>query len=267
MFRFALALLAAFSISQAAAHEYYLMPGSFTAETGAELPVRHRLGQRFNGNEMPYIGRWNVRSEVWKSGEKIEEVRGIDGDRPALTIVPETDGLYSIIHQSNHSTYAPGSWEKFSTYLTNEKLAAIIAAHDARGLDKEAASEAYARYAKTLVAVGDGTGADAPTGLAIELVALENPVTFNVAKPLPVQLLFDGKPLAGRSVKLFVGIDTEPKGYFLTDANGVMRIPAQGKGPYLLNAIEMIEPRSDTAEAKAAQWESFWASLTFQRGR
>jgi hypothetical protein len=253
-------------VNPATAHEYWLMPESFTVPTESEIAVQHRLGQRFNGNEMPYIEQWNVRSELWRGGKEIAELRGINGDRPALMVPPQEDGLLVVVHQSNHSLYDPKSWEKFAAYLQKEGLAPIIAAHRERGLDEANPTEAYARFAKTLITVGEGGGSDMSTGLRIEFVAQANPATYPRDKPFPVKLLFQGEPLAGRAVKIFVGADTEPFGYVETDEDGVALIPAEGKGPYLLNAIEMVEPVSDDPVAQKAQWESFWASLTFQRG-
>lgn len=253
-------------VAPAAAHEYYLMPDQFIVPEGEVGAVRHRLGERFAGNEMPYITAWNVRSELWRGGAKVMELRGTDGDRPTLTLPPQKTGLVSVIHQSNISKYAPGDWAKFAAYLSKEGLGSIIEKHRARGLDEADPTEAYSRFAKTLINVGSAGGADAPTGLKIEFIALANPMTHPLDEPFPIQLQYLGKPLAGKAVKVFVGLNTEHIGYVETDEEGKAMIPAKGHGPYLLNAIEMVEPISQDPIAKAAQWESFWASLTFRRG-
>ena len=260
-------LVALLFAGSAAAHEYYLMPEKFIVSADEEIAVRHHLGQRFAGNEMPYISSWNIRSELWRDGTLVSQLRGTDGDRPALNLPPQEPGLISVVHQSNISKYAPGDWAKFAAYLSKEGLGSKIAEHRARGLDETDPTEAYSRYAKTLITVGQGGGQDAATGLTIEFIALANPLTHPLDQPFPVQLQYLGKPLAGRAVKIFAGLDTEHIGYVETDDEGKALIPANGKGPYLLNAIEMVEPISDDPIAKSAQWESFWASLTFQRGR
>ena len=56
----------------AKAHEYYLMPESFTPSSNKEFAVRHRLGKNFKGNEMPFINKWNIRTvchrpRIWKA--------------------------------------------------------------------------------------------------------------------------------------------------------------------------------------------------------
>jgi len=249
----------------ATAHEYYLMPESFTPQSKTEFNVSHRLGQRFKGNEMPYIDQWNIRSEIWENGKK-REVAGETGDRPALKITSEASGLTSIVHQSNIDFLTFKTWEKFVTYTDKEGIEHAQSASEEGTKPKIDLVEAYARYAKTLVDLGDtGTGVDTPTGLTIELVALAHPSKLTKDQPMPVQLLYKGEPLANARVKVFVGIDTEFAHQINTDVSGKVMIPAGGPGPYLLNAIHITEPQSDVAKKRNAHWESFWASLTFSR--
>lgn len=250
---------------KAAAHEYYLMPNSFAVSQGQEISVRHRLGQRFNGNELPYIDVWNIRSETWMNGKR-EEVRGKDGDRPALKIIPTEPGLMSIVHESNIEVLTFETWEKFQNYAKKEGLDHALLVSEEGRKPKSRLKEAYARFAKTLVSVGDPpTGSDVETGLKIELVALAHPEQIPKGSPMPVRLIYEGQPLKGATVKVFVGIDTEFAHRVKTDSDGKVLIPDDGSGPYLLNAVHMVEPQSSKAISDQAHWESFWASLTFQR--
>jgi len=247
------------------AHEYYLMPESFQPKNDVEFSIRHRLGQKFKGNELPFIDSWNIRSEVWKDGDKTE-VRGQDGDRPALKVTKSGSGLMSVIHQSNVDFLTFATWEKFKAYVTKEGLEHALVASEQGRKPKEKLKEAYARFAKTLVTLNaEPSGTDQPTGLKIELMALAHPLSLKSTEPMPVQLLYNGQPLEGARVKVFVGVGTDFVHQILTDQNGKVQIPADGPGPYLLNAIHMTEPQGKEAKEKGAHWESFWASLTFQR--
>ncbi len=249
------------------AHEYYLMPESFTPNSGVEFAVRHRLGQKFKGNELPFINNWNIRSELWKDGEKTS-IRGMDGDRPALKITGQGKGLMSVVHQSNVDFITFKTWEKFKNYVTKEGLGhALLPSQQGRN-PKLDLKEGYSRFAKTLVALGaEPSGRDQPTGLKIELVALAHPLALKATDPMPVQLLYEGRPLEGARIKVFVGVGTEFVHQINTDKEGKALIPAGGPGPYLLNAIHMTEPQGSEAREKNAHWESFWASLTYQRGK
>ena len=255
------------SATAASAHEYYLLPQDFTPAAGTSVNVEHRLGQKFNGNQMPWVTLWNIRSEMWQDGQSTP-VKGIDGDRPALKISPDKSKLTTIIHQSNIDFLTFSTWEKFVSYTNKEGLAYAQQASNDGTKPKEKLREAYARYAKTLITpAGSAEGNDISTGLKIELIALKNPMSLSKSDPMPIQLLFDGKPLSGANLKVFVGIDTEVAHRIITDAQGKANVPAEGAGPYLLNAIHMTEPQSEEAKSKNAHWESFWASLTFKRAQ
>ncbi|MEM8750974.1 MAG: DUF4198 domain-containing protein [Pseudomonadota bacterium] len=249
----------------AAAHEYYLIPQNFSPDAGSEVAIEHRLGQRFKGDEMPWISKWNIRSELWTS-DTSAKVEGKDGDRPALTVtLPKTE-LTAVIHQSNIEYLTFQTWEKFRAYVLKEGIAYALQPSLDGSKPKEKLLEAYSRFAKTLITPNGTTqGKDRPTGLKVELVALENPMAIDPKTAMPVQLLYDGKPLAGAMIKVFVGQDTAPAYKILTNTDGQAKIPAAGPGPYLLNAIHITDPQSPGKPVEQAHWESFWASLTFQR--
>lgn len=254
----------------ARAHEYYLLPETFKPEVGEEISVSHRLGQKFKGNELPWVDVWNVRSEVWENSVK-REVRFKDGDRPALKVTPNSSKLTVVVHQSNIDKLDFRTWEKFVKYTDKEGLSAIAEQHLAEGKPKPGEgkppiSELYSRFAKTLLTPdGSAAGKDVVTGLTIELVALENPMALESGQPMPVQLLFRDKPLAGATVKVFTAPDTEFRHRILTDAKGKADIPDDGPGPYLLNAIAMTKVVATGKIAEGADWQSFWASMTFER--
>ncbi|MEE9375035.1 MAG: DUF4198 domain-containing protein [Rhizobiaceae bacterium] len=264
---FSLSLLA-FTCSFGAvvsAHEYYLMPETFTPKVNELLPVRHRLGKLFKGNELPWITKWNIRSEVWEAGNK-RHAKSLDGDRPALKIKLSNPRLATVVHQSSVDFLTFKTYEKFTKYVTKEGMTHALKASEEGTKPKIGLLEAYSRFAKTIVNVdGDTKGLDVVTGLKIELVALANPLALGSKEPMPVQVLYEGKPLVGVSVKVYEGIGNNFAYHTPTDANGKAMIKAAGPGPYLINAIHMTEPQSDLAKSKKAHWESFWASLTFQR--
>lgn len=253
--------------TSALAHEYYLLPKAFSAPLGSEVQVSHKLGQRFKGNEMPWIDKWNVRSEVW-NGATMLAVKGLDGDRPALTIKLEDAGMHTVVHHSNIDVLTFKTYEKFETYVVKEGMEHALAASENGTKPKVGLKEAYSRFAKTLVlTTGDKESLDQPVGLKIELVALANPLSLAADMPMPVQVLYDGKPLEGVSVKVFEGIGQEAAYHVRTDKDGKAAIKPAGKGPYLVGAIHMTEPQSAEAIAKNVHWESFWASLTFERAQ
>lgn len=267
--RVTLAFTLVLAATGALAHEYYLLPQDFTPPAGTEAKVEHRLGQAFKGGTMPYIDRWIVRAEAWRDGDGTR-ITGTNGDLPAFTIATGEPGALAAIYESNIDYLDFTDPAKFDAYLDKEGLTAIRAEHAARGLPEPSKAtpikEAYARFAKTLMQVGDdGTAIDTATGLTAELVAQANPLSLAAGDPLPVRFLWKGEPLAGITVKVFPRQGEEFTHKLVTDAQGRVSVPDLGPGPYLLNAIRMGVPESAEARERGAHWQSWWASLTFSR--
>ena len=63
--------------------------------------------------------------------------------------------------------------------------------------------ETYRRYAKSLVAVGDGKGSDRDVGLDTEIIALANPYTDDVSGGLPVLVTLYGEPRKDAQVETY----------------------------------------------------------------
>ena len=78
--------------------------------------------------------------------------------------------------------------------------------------------------------------------------------------PLPVKVLFDGEPMS--DLRVSSGCETRGGGlitHALTDVDGQARVELTAPGRWFIRA-HYIRPHQD---APAADWESFWASLTF----
>ena len=264
---FAAALL--FWSRAAAPHEYYLMPQDFTPPAGAAFGVEHRLGQDFKGNQIPYISRWTVRSEL-RRGESSRTLKGTDGDRPAMSVPGLPASTVTLAYESNIDFLDFTEPAKLDAYLEKEGLTDVLALYRAGTLPPPSpeapVKEAYARFARALVHVGaDKAGTDRPAALTAELVAEANPLTLEPGAPLPVRFLWKGAPLAGITVKVFPRQGAPYAERLVTDAQGRVAVPDLGPGPYLLNAIRMGEPESAEAKERGARWQSWWASLTYVR--
>lgn len=78
---------------------------------------------------------------------------------------------------------------------------------------------------------------------------------------LPVKLLYESRPIANVTVIAFNSAAPEDAQRISTDANGMAEIAIKKPGIWLIKAVHIIE----IADSDRAQWESFWASLTFRR--
>ncbi len=247
----------------AKAHEFWIDPVEFQVTSGSPVVADIRVGQSFEGAAYSYIPT-NFRRFDYALGGALVAVPGRVGDRPALNVTPEDEGLMVAIHVTTDSRLVWDTWERFVGFLEHKDLAWGLAEHDARGLSREKVREAYSRYAKSLIAVGHGEGSDVEAGLLVEFIAMENPYTGDMSDGFDVRATYDGAPLKDTQIEVFekaadgtVTITTDR-----TDADGAATIMVKAGHTYMLDAV-VLRPM-DVVEATDPAWESLWANLTFQ---
>ncbi len=254
----------AFSTLPTFAHEFWLMPDDFTLAPGDQMQVAMRVGQNLSGIAMIYNAANFTRFEV-VSGDTSVPVPGRMGDLPALAMQVGTAGLTIVVHETTDLTLNYTDFTKFQSFVTHKALTGVAEAHTARGLPETGFIESYRRYAKSLIAVGDGAGADRAMGLRIEIVALANPYTDDVSAGLPLQVLLNGAPRAGAQVELFAMAPdgTVTTSLHTTDATGRVTVPTASGHIYLADNVDMVAlPNNDPTAGPV--WHSDWASLTYQ---
>ena len=232
-------------------------------DPGAPVIADIRVGEAYQGTAFAYIPQRFRQFDMAVQGE-IRAVDGTVGDRPALQLDAADEGLLTVIHatQDQHITWT--KWEKFVSFLEHKDLTWGLTAHAARGLSQENVRERYSRYAKSLIAVGDGAGEDVTAGLEVEIVALENPYRDEMGDGFDMLALYQGAPLQDVQIEVFrkapdgsVTISTER-----TDATGKATIPVSPGARYMLDTV-VLRPL-DKVEDRDPAWETLWANLTFE---
>lgn len=248
------------SAGAALGHEFWIEPARYQQPAGEPIVAQLKNGQGFTGNNQTFFERRFTRFELIGNGQVLP-VAGRSGDIPALTAYVPGDGLWTIVHETTPLRLTYKTWEKFQAFAEHKDFADIRARHEARGLPEAGFVETYTRHAKALVALGDGAGADAATGMETEFVALANPYTVDLTAGFPVRLLYQGAPRADVQVEIF---DRAPDGVVTitttrTDDAGQAVIPVQSGHSYLLDGVVL---RPAAAETDAV-WRTLWAALTF----
>ncbi|WP_299852409.1 DUF4198 domain-containing protein [uncultured Roseovarius sp.] len=256
-----LALLVACPFS-VGAHEFWIDPIDHILSPGDTLEANLKVGQNYAGAVYPLLpGRLTQFSVSGPKGTN--DITGTVGDVPAARLPEISTGLHILAYESTTDRLKFDDWELFNTYVAYEGNDWAVAAHLRAGLPKTGFTEGYRRYAKSLVQVGEPqTGdADRRIGLAIELVALVSPYLLAPdQQELPVQLLWQGAPLAQQQINVFHNSKTTTLSAVTTDQDGRAMVPVTKGGRYLLNAVHMVLNNTDTDLA----WDSHWASLTFE---
>jgi uncharacterized GH25 family protein len=247
----------------ATAHEFWISPEDYTVTTSDQLLADIRVGQNFKGNAYSFIPKNIVRFDLVIEG-KVVPVEGRMGDRPALNIMAPSEGLITVVHQTSESFLNYSEAVKFANFVAHKDFTEVLQEHKARGLPEVGFRERYSRFAKSLIAVGHGEGADRNVGLLTEIVALANPYVDDVSAGFPVLVLYQDSPRTDTQVELF---DKAPDGKVTvtklrTDDAGKAMIPVESGHEYLVDAVVMraLEPEAENDPV----WESLWASLTFK---
>lgn len=245
-----------------AAHEFWIDPATHDLPPGGTLEADLRVGEGFRGSPQSYLPRNFTRFEV-VSGDRQRPVEGRLGDIPALAMEDLPAGLAVVVHETTGRDLTWSEWERFLGFAEHKDLGDVTAMQAARGLDQEDVREEYFRYAKALVAVGDGRGADARMGLATEFVALANPYTDDLSEGFAVQLWLGDGVRAHEQVEMF---EHTPDGdvtvsLHRTDADGIARLPVRRGHRYMIDAVALqpVEP----VVQDGPEWRTLWANMTF----
>jgi uncharacterized GH25 family protein len=250
------ALLAA---APAAAHDLWIEPSTFHPAVGARVAVRLKVGQNFVGEPLP---RYDALVErfVLSSADGDRAIEGQDGDEPAGSIAIPSAGVHVVGYRSNNS-YVSQEPQKFENYLREEGLERIVAWRAGRGENQKPSREFFARCAKALLSSGDAPrkGFDRVLGFTLEIVPEKDPKGWQPGRELLFRLLYEGKPLPGALVMALPQRTPEKKLSGRTDQNGHVAFALPHAGVWLVKAVHMI-----AADGRKADWQSLWASLTFE---
>ena len=260
--RTALAATLAIALGAAStrAHDMWIDPTSFVPASGEIVGVRLRVGQDLLGDPIPRDPSL-IHQFVVEDAEGRKPVIGRSGADPAGFVRATLPGMLVIGYRSNPASVELPA-EKFIQYLKEEGLEAVVASREARGESGKPARELFSRCAKSLVlADGAKTGAaDRPLGFPLELLAERNPYALKKGEALPVRVMYGAKPLTGVLVVAINRVNPAAKAMARTDADGRVRLPLDRGGMWLIKAVHMVPAPA----ASGADWESFWASLTFE---
>ncbi len=242
----------------AAAHDFWIEPGSFRPAVGSKVPLRLFVGMDFAGQATVYLPDTFERyAAVGPDGEK--NIHGTLGDDPAGQFTVARPGAYIVAYRSTLFTVTFDTLAEFEQYLEKEGLERVKTLH-AYGTPKgRVIRENYSRSAKSLVVAGKpGAAADRVLGLRLELIAEKNPYTN---RRVPLRLIYEGKPLVDALVVAFNKAEPLKKLKARTGKDGRVEFDFNRRGTWLVTSVHMFPapPKTD------ADWESVWASLTFER--
>lgn len=246
------------------AHEYWLEPGSYFLAPRESSVVNLYLGEGLKIEEsIPYRSSKTSIFRLISNDGVFDLTRDVQEEAaPLFSFSAQNRGTYLLAMEQNWS-YITLEADKFHEYLREDGLDYVIAEREKLGEASKPGKERYSRFLKSLIQVGDKR---TPTfgkraGLRLEIVPSANPYSLKIGDELPVQVLFEGKPLVGKTLFADNRDDGSiEKQRLITDKDGFAKIKLGRKGVWLVRLVFM---QRCSKNCEGADWESYWGSLSF----
>ena len=242
-------------------HDMWLEAERFLVSAHQEVLIR-------NGNGTIYVRSENAVAPdriarllaLGSGGEAVQPGKPfVDGDWLAFQLKTGRPGNYWV-GLATLPRVLKMSADDFNHYLEHDGLPHVLAERRKKGIAARAESERYSKYVKAYLQAGEEAGSnhDRPLGLKIEIVPLSNPYRLEPGQELPVQVLFEGRPLEGFLIHSGrAGEKEEGEGNY-TDSQGRASIPIDAAGRWYLRGIHIFQ-----VDGQEHSYESYWATLTF----
>lgn len=224
------------------AHDFWLQPGRFWTSVGAVTPMTIQLGHGADRETWPLrLERIVLFRSIGPGGvaDRRAELRAGPAPQQLGFAAP---GTHVLALQTNYSQSDLPAL-RFNDYLKEEGLRPAQQLRQRTRTTDKPGREIYSRRVKTLVQVGPaGAGPQPhvtrPLGLSLEIVPELNPYAPRRGKALPVRVFYEGRPLAGATVKLTnLDDDAKPVAKVLTNAAGRAVLDVPARGAWLLNVV------------------------------
>jgi uncharacterized GH25 family protein len=256
----------------ASAHEYWITPGKYRAQSGNLVAISAWVGTGFRGERKLYARSRTASLDLHTTRDFDLTRIASEGDTVfARAAAPDDSGL--VVSFVSQFTFIEIEGDRFDRYLRDEGLDQPLAERARLGSKAGPGRERYRRCTKTWIA-GPLPSARIlrPLDLPLEIVPVRDP---GRESRLKVRVLFEGRPLARALVRAWrapLGPESTPlrvaerdstgaRSERRTDSRGEAVLDLAEPGEWLLSCVHMIPSR----EPEAADWESYWASLTFAR--
>lgn len=249
-------------ISSLLAHEFWLSPDKFIYQRGEKINIRFFIGENFDG-------------ENWKgNNEKIQSLKlyfgGVSDDLSKYISEEKGDSIElnmqdegtNMVAFNSTNTFIEIEAADFNKYLHDDGLANAI---EYRKLNNETDSngrEYFQRCSKTLIQVGNVKDKtfSVSTGLPVDIIPLSNPYQLKNDSLLTVKVLFQKQSMANSLIIVWRREKGKTiKSEFISNGYGEISFPISTSGEWMVSTVKMERLQNDPK----AQWQSYWASLTW----
>ena len=256
------------------AHEFWMAPVTAALSVGDTASLALKVGEFFVGDLVGFSALQTVGLRQYTAAD-IKDLRPLLPQRTAvaaLSLPLTTAGVHMIAFESEPSTISLSA-DRFHAYLHDEGLDFIKAQREAAGTADKPGRERYRRFVKTLLRVNPISNAAqapivpasdmtyaTPVGQRLEIVALDDPLSFVPGNSMGVRVLFEEKPLASALLKAWHKLDAQTTTIRATtdvDGRAILNLPYSGS--WMISVVHMVPAKG----AKNIDWDSLWGNLSF----
>jgi uncharacterized GH25 family protein len=247
-----------------AAHDTWLVPATFKVAAGQPVKLALNTSEDFPTSESAAQPDRIEKFLVVTAGGR-SEVMGyrVEGSSLVAEVTPGPGLTFAAAMTKPRLIVLEE--KDFNTYIREEGLENIVEARAVRGETFSPGRERYAKVAKLVLCTDDQDDDKrryrTRLGARLEIVPLTNPCGLRAGDTLAVQVVFEGRPLAGA----WVAAGTEgTHGHHYpyrqrTDAEGRALVRVDRAGPWFVRALHMVP----STEFDDADWQSWFSTLTF----
>ncbi len=244
------------------AHDFWIELDAYKVARDGVVTAQVKVGERFRGNVKARAADHIERFQLMHS-DGVTEFVGESGAESS-TARPGHAGTNVVAYRSKTRTIELPV-KKFERYLEHEGLEFIIRERARLGESDKPGREIYSRCAKSIVQVGDTSDAGHAliVGHPLEIIPLRNPTGKQSDDPITFRVLYEGKPLSNAQVVLTPHEQPDARVIGRTGVRGEVKFRLPTGGLCLVTTIHMKR----VADNPDVDWESLWASLTFEVGK
>jgi uncharacterized GH25 family protein len=246
------------------AHDTWLVPATFRVHVGKPIRVRLATSEAFPTSDSAVaperVTQFVVRDA---SGSRPVKDYHVEGNFLVAEVTPERTG-HMIVAVETMPRVLVLQPKEFKGYLREEELKSILDARTKAGEADSPGRERYRKIAKSILCVGKARDSafKKAEGLWLEIIPLSSPCTLDVKSRFEIQVLFQGKPLAG--VRVGAGYEgLQGHDYYVwtrTDQKGRALLVFDRPGVWFVRVLHMVRAENDPE----ADWHSAFSTLTFE---
>ncbi|HLF19806.1 MAG TPA: DUF4198 domain-containing protein [Bacteroidota bacterium] len=247
------------------AHDCFLIVRPYRVSPGDDVKIELHVDEHFPGKHIVWNPERFTRFHHWYGRTLLDSVVPDPVKDSSGVLIPIAQGGVHLIAADRSPSFIQLDAKQFDQYLQSEGLDNVLKLRKERKEENKPGREKYSRYLKALVSAGEGEQNTyrQVIGQIFEIIPLENPCAKKVGDTLRLRIFYQGKAVSGKKISAtYAGASEKPDTYdqsTRTNREGIASFRLSHKGTWLIRTVTM-----QSAETPDADWESFWASLTFE---